>query len=78
MSIETPYAIGIDDPARFAAIVRAAFGQRRKTLRNALGGVVEVETIVAAGIDPQTRAEQLAVADFVRLSNTAPFVPAAQ
>ena len=70
--------IGIDDPARFAAIVRAAFGQRRKTLRNALGGVVEVETIVAAGIDPQTRAEQLGVADFVRLANTAAAEPGAQ
>jgi 16S rRNA (adenine1518-N6/adenine1519-N6)-dimethyltransferase len=62
--------IGIDDPARFAAIVRAAFGQRRKTLRNALGGVCESDQIVAAGIDPQCRAEQLAVSDFVRLANT--------
>ncbi|MCC7248826.1 MAG: 16S rRNA (adenine(1518)-N(6)/adenine(1519)-N(6))-dimethyltransferase RsmA [Lysobacter sp.] len=61
--------IGIDDPARFEAVVRAAFGQRRKTLRNALGGVCETETIVAAGIDPQNRAERLAVADFVRLAN---------
>lgn len=61
--------IGIDDPARFEAVVRAAFGQRRKTLRNALGGVCETETIVAAGIDPQDRAERLAVADFVRLAN---------
>jgi 16S rRNA (adenine1518-N6/adenine1519-N6)-dimethyltransferase len=64
--------IGIDDPARFAAIVRAAFGQRRKTLRNALVGVCEAADIVAAGIDPQARAEQLNVADFVHLANTAP------
>jgi 16S rRNA (adenine1518-N6/adenine1519-N6)-dimethyltransferase len=64
--------VGIDDPRRFADIVRAAFGQRRKTLRNALGNVCSTEEIVAAGIDPQRRAEQLAVADFVRLANLAP------
>ncbi len=69
-----PERIGIADPRRFAAIVRAAFGQRRKTLRNALGGVCTVEDMAAAGIDPQARAEQLAVADFVRLAAVAPSV----
>jgi 16S rRNA (adenine1518-N6/adenine1519-N6)-dimethyltransferase len=64
--------IGIDDPKRFAEVVRAAFGQRRKTLRNALGGVCSTEDIEAAGIDPQARAERLDVADFVRLANLAP------
>lgn len=66
-----PASIGIDDRARFAGIVRAAFGQRRKTLRNAVRNVCDEETIRAAGIDPQARAEQLAVADFVRLANEA-------
>lgn len=66
-----PAEIGIDDPRRFADVVRAAFGQRRKTLRNALGNVCTTEQIVAAGIDPQRRAEQLDVADFVRLANLA-------
>jgi 16S rRNA (adenine1518-N6/adenine1519-N6)-dimethyltransferase len=61
--------IGIRDPRRFADIVRAAFGQRRKTLRNALGGVADEALIAMAGIDPGLRAEQLAVADFVRLAN---------
>ncbi len=63
--------IGIDDPSRFSAVVRAAFGQRRKTLRNALSTVCDTEHITAAGIDPQNRAEQLSVSDFVRLSNIA-------
>ena len=36
-----PASIGIDDPKRFAEVVRAAFGQRRKTLRNALMGVCD-------------------------------------
>jgi len=61
--------IGIADPARFAAIVRAAFGQRRKTLRNALQSVCDAAQLERAGIDPRLRAEQLAVADFVRLAN---------
>ncbi len=61
--------IGINDRLRFAEVVRAAFGQRRKTLRNALGSVCTAEEITAAGIDPQRRAEQLDVADFVRLAN---------
>ena len=65
----TPEQIGINDPRRFADVVRAAFGQRRKTLRNAVSSVCTVEQIIAAGIDPQHRAEQLEVADFVRLSN---------
>ena len=65
-------AIGIDDRVRFAAIVRAAFGQRRKTLRNALAGSVDAAAIAAAGLDPGARAERLSVADFVRLSNLAP------
>ena len=65
-------SIRIEDHARFAHIVRAAFGQRRKTLRNALGTVMDAEAIASVGIDPQTRAEQLAVADFVRLANITP------
>ena len=64
-----PEAIGISDPRRFADVVRAAFGQRRKTLRNALDGVVDSATMQAAGVRPQARAEQLAVADFIRLAN---------
>lgn len=64
--------VGIDDPARFADIVRDAFGQRRKTLRNALSRLCDEDAIRAAGIDPQIRAEQLAVADFIRLANQSP------
>ena len=66
----TATTIGVRDRQRFAAVVRAAFGQRRKTLRNALDGVVDSATMLAAGIRPELRAEQLAVEDFVRLANT--------
>ena len=64
-------AIDIADRGHFAGIVRAAFGQRRKTLRNALSGVLDAGAIAAAGLDPGARAEQLSVADFIRLANHA-------
>ena len=56
------------DPETIARVVRAAFGQRRKTLANALRDVASVEQISAAGIDPRNRAEQLAPAEFVALA----------
>ena len=58
----------IADEALFARIVAAAFGQRRKTLRNAVSGVVDEDALRAAGIDPAARGETLSVADFVRLA----------
>ncbi|PNS07506.1 16S rRNA (adenine(1518)-N(6)/adenine(1519)-N(6))-dimethyltransferase RsmA [Solilutibacter silvestris] len=64
-----PASIGVQDPKRFADVVRAAFGQRRKTLRNALSGVADVALIEAAGLRPELRAEQIDVAGFVRLGN---------
>ncbi|MBB5016503.1 16S rRNA (adenine(1518)-N(6)/adenine(1519)-N(6))-dimethyltransferase RsmA [Rehaibacterium terrae] len=62
--------IGIADPALFARIVRDAFGQRRKTLRNALAQICSGEAIAAAGLRPDARAEQLTVAEFASLANT--------
>ncbi len=56
------------DGAAISRVVKAAFGQRRKTLSNALHGVLEVERIAAAGVDPKARAEQLAPAAFVALA----------
>lgn len=64
-----PDTIGIEDRATFANVVRDAFGQRRKTLRNALSKICDSQTIEAAGVRPDARAEQLPVADFVRLAN---------
>jgi 16S rRNA (adenine1518-N6/adenine1519-N6)-dimethyltransferase len=61
--------VGIDDPALFEHLVRDAFGQRRKTLRNAVQALCTGADIEAAGLRPDARAEQLAVADFVRLAN---------
>ncbi|MCU0803607.1 MAG: 16S rRNA (adenine(1518)-N(6)/adenine(1519)-N(6))-dimethyltransferase RsmA [Burkholderiales bacterium] len=59
------------DPARLAALVTAAFGQRRKTLRNALAGLLGPDEFRDAGIDPGARGETLPVEAFVRLANIA-------
>lgn len=56
------------DFAVIGNVVRAAFGQRRKTLSNALSGVMDVSAIAAAGVDPRARAEQLPPSDFVALT----------
>jgi 16S rRNA (adenine1518-N6/adenine1519-N6)-dimethyltransferase len=56
------------DNALLERVVRAAFGQRRKTLNNALADVATTADIEAAGIDPRARAEQLAPAAFVALA----------
>ena len=65
-----PDRIGVADRRHFAHVVRAAFGQRRKTLRNALNGVADSAAIEAAGLDPGARAEQVEVAGFIRLANS--------
>jgi 16S rRNA (adenine1518-N6/adenine1519-N6)-dimethyltransferase len=53
----------------FAAIVRTAFGQRRKTLRNTMRSYLSVEDFERLGINPQLRAENLAVTDFIKVAN---------
>ena len=58
-----------DEPA-FARLVAAAFGQRRKTLRNALASICDEHALRAAGIDPGARGETLGVADYVTLANS--------
>lgn len=62
--------VNVIDRRVFANVVRDAFGQRRKTLRNALSLICDAPAMEAAGISPQARAEQVAVADFVHLANT--------
>lgn len=56
------------DESLFAEVVKRAFGQRRKTVANALKGLVESEMLRAAGVDPTARAETLSVETFVRLT----------
>ncbi len=58
------------DPALFARVVTAAFSQRRKMLRNTLREFISEPDLAALGITPTARAEDIAVADYVRLANS--------
>jgi len=57
------------DEALFAKLVAAAFAQRRKMLRNTLREFGGEEFLAAQGIAPTARAEELSVADYIRLTN---------
>ena len=64
------------DEAAFFAVVKAGFGQRRKTLHNALTGIYGLDKaqtgsiLEKAGIDPGRRAETLDMDEFALLANT--------
>ncbi|MFT4027056.1 MAG: 16S rRNA (adenine(1518)-N(6)/adenine(1519)-N(6))-dimethyltransferase RsmA [Novosphingobium sp.] len=52
-------------------VTEAAFGQRRKMLRQSLKGLPgALEALEVLGIDPQRRAETLTVAEFVEIAQT--------
>jgi 16S rRNA (adenine1518-N6/adenine1519-N6)-dimethyltransferase len=53
---------------RFADVVASAFSHRRKTLRNALRGLVSAEQIAACQVDPNARPETLPPEAFNRLA----------
>jgi 16S rRNA (adenine1518-N6/adenine1519-N6)-dimethyltransferase len=60
--------------APFASVVRVAFTQRRKQLRNSLSALVAEPEIWlrSAGIDPSRRPETLSVAEFAALATSLP------
>lgn len=65
-----------NDEALLFRVIKGAFGQRRKTLKNALAGSelnIDAKTaqniLDKAGIDPSRRAETLTISQFVTLSN---------
>jgi 16S rRNA (adenine1518-N6/adenine1519-N6)-dimethyltransferase len=63
---EPPFDIG--DGQAYARVVAAAFGQRRKTLRNSLAGLLDPAQIAATGVDAKARPETLAPAQFAALA----------
>ena len=64
-----PWPLTADDPALLNRLCQAAFGQRRKTLRNSLSQLLNSDQLEQLGINPGSRAEQLTIDDFVRLAN---------
>jgi 16S rRNA (adenine1518-N6/adenine1519-N6)-dimethyltransferase len=63
------HEVRVADEAVLARVVAQAFGQRRKTLRNALRGTAEPADLEAAGIDPGIRAESVPISAWIALSN---------
>jgi 16S rRNA (adenine1518-N6/adenine1519-N6)-dimethyltransferase len=72
--------VPIADERHYSVVVHAAFGQRRKTLRNALRAVFEAEAVDAAlvstGIDGGRRGETLDISEFAGLAAALPARPA--
>jgi 16S rRNA (adenine1518-N6/adenine1519-N6)-dimethyltransferase len=62
-------ALAASDPLKLAMVVMTAFGQRRKMLRNTLREMIAEAELAALGIEPTARAEELGVAEFVRIAN---------
>ncbi|MBF0381123.1 MAG: ribosomal RNA small subunit methyltransferase A [Magnetococcales bacterium] len=71
LTIKDKPSAKLDDPIFFTKVVRAAFGQRRKTLNNALKPLnpSPKDWLVKAGIDPKRRGETLSVTEFANLAN---------
>jgi 16S rRNA (adenine1518-N6/adenine1519-N6)-dimethyltransferase len=66
-------AVRVADEAAFFKLIRTAFNQRRKTLRNSLDGLLNKDQLVdffqATGIDKNVRPEELSLVQFADLSN---------
>lgn len=56
------------DERKFKSVVKTAFGQRRKTLRNSLAGMIGKESPLSQWELLSKRPEQLGVEDFIRLT----------
>lgn len=59
----------VDDLATFTTVVKMAFAHKRKTLRNCLKSLISGEDLQKLEINPTSRAENLSVQDYVRISN---------
>lgn len=75
LKIRKEKPVELMDDQVFFQVVKAGFGQRRKTLNNSLMGVEGITkeiagaALEAAGIEPSRRAETLTLEEFAKLSN---------
>ena len=73
MEIRPTPAVQVEDEAGYFALVRAAFGQRRKTAANAIASGLAlpkdavIAAIEAAGFDARIRPEALTLEDFAKI-----------
>jgi len=62
-------SLDANDLPALSQVVQQAFNYRRKTIANAFKGFVSLDTLIALGINPKARPQQLTVDDYVRISN---------
>ena len=73
MDIRPTPAVQVEDEEGYFALIRAAFGQRRKTAANAIAGGLNlpkekvIAAIEASGFDARIRPEALTLADFAKI-----------
>jgi len=64
---KSPYAAEVDDVSRYMRLVKTAFQQRRKKLRNSLRGVVDFSSAIACNFDFDRRPEQISIEQWINL-----------
>lgn len=73
LKIRSKPKVKVSDEQLFFKLVRSAFGQRRKSIKNSLSSVLPgpllTDCLKSARIKPSLRAEDLSLADFARLAN---------
>jgi 16S rRNA (adenine1518-N6/adenine1519-N6)-dimethyltransferase len=57
------------EQVKLEQVVTQAFSQRRKVIRNSLGGLFTEQQLISAGIDPQARPETIALEQYVALTH---------
>ena len=57
------------EQTKLEQVVTQAFSQRRKVIRNSLGGMFTEQQLILAGIDPQVRPETIALEKYVALTH---------
>jgi 16S rRNA (adenine1518-N6/adenine1519-N6)-dimethyltransferase len=57
------------DQSKLEQVVLKAFSQRRKVLRNCVGGMFTENELIDAGVNPQARPETVPLEQFVALAN---------
>ncbi len=68
-NLQQQHGVILKEEDKLSRITKMAFAQRRKTLGNNLKNFFTTESLLALGIEPKLRAEQLSLADYIRLAN---------
>lgn len=61
--------VDVNDVKMLEKVCTAAFNQRRKTIRNSLGKLIDEQALADLGIDPTQRAERLTLRQFATIAN---------